>query len=148
MERMAEVVPGVLHGVLSLVEEMEEEEEMVGIGVVGSMLVDWTDARKLVVQDEAFVGWDEAGRRETKAVNGDIHLGLAETLLEKLMGHGCTSMSSICSFLDKYLSENRRREEVYQSFVWKTIYKCQLFERKASHRPGSFGRSLGYENCH
>lgn len=91
MEKMASVAPGVIHAVLSFVEELDEEEEIVGIGVVGNMLLDWTDARKLVVQDEVCIGWDEAGRKEIKTVNGNIHLDLAEQLLEKVMSHGCTS---------------------------------------------------------
>lgn len=102
MERMATVAPGVLHAMVSLVEGLDEEEEMVGIGVVGNMLVDWTDARKLVIPDEAHVGWDEAGRREVKAINGDIHLDLAANLLTKIMGHNCTSRftyASSCFFV-------------------------------------------------
>ena len=91
MERMAAVAPGVLHAMVSLEEGLDEEEEMVGIGVVGNMLVDWTDARKLIVPDEVHVGWDEAGRREAKPVNGDIHLDLAANLLTKIMGNNCTS---------------------------------------------------------
>lgn len=98
MEKMALVAPGVIHAVISFVEELDEEEEIVGIGVVGNMLLDWTDARKLVVQDEVRVSWDEAGRKEVKAVNGDIHLDLAEQLLEKVMSHGCTS-KLWCAFL-------------------------------------------------
>lgn len=91
MEKMAVVMPGVIHSLMGLIEELDEDEEMVGIGVVGSMLLDWTDARKLVVQDEDGTGWDESGKREAKAVNGDIHLDLAVELLEKVMSHGCTS---------------------------------------------------------
>ncbi len=97
MERMAAVVAGTMHILVNLGEELEEDEEMVGITVVGNMLVDWTDARKLVVQDEATVSWDEAGRKEVKAINGDIHLNLAEDLLEKAMSHGCTSELVQCS---------------------------------------------------
>ena len=98
MENMASVAPGVIHVVVGLVEELGEEDEMVGIGVVGNMLIDWTDARKLVIQEEGSVTWDEAGRKEVKAVNGDIHLGLAESLLEKVMSHGCTSTFGDGSF--------------------------------------------------
>lgn len=99
MERMATVTPSILHTVLSLTEEMDEEEEMVGTGVVGNMLVDWTDPRKLVIQDEDAVSWDEAGKREIKSVNGDIHLNLAENLLEKVISHGCTSKQDFNPFL-------------------------------------------------
>ena len=91
MERMGSVVPGVLHAIVGLGEELEDDEEMVGMGVVVNMLTEWTDARKLVVQDAAAVSWDEAGRKEIRAVNGDIHLDVAESLLERVMGHGCPS---------------------------------------------------------
>ena len=95
MERMANVAGGVIHAIVDLAEEMDEGEEMVGVGVVGNMLVDWTDARKLVVSDEAAVSWDEAGKQQVKAVNGDVHLILAESLLERLLGHGCSSKKLI-----------------------------------------------------
>lgn len=100
MQRMASVAPAVLHSVLSMGEELDEGEEMVGISTVGTMLVDWTDARKLVVLDQVAVSWDEAGRKEVKAVNGDVHLDLAAELLERALGSGCTSKSSSlsCSF--------------------------------------------------
>ena len=91
MERMANIAAAVMHSLVDLSEELEEEEEMVGLSTVGNMLVDWTDARKLVVQDEATVSWDEAGRKEVKAINGDIHLTLAESLLQRALNHGCSS---------------------------------------------------------
>jgi len=91
MERMAAVAAGVMHAVVDMSEELEEGEEMVGLSVVGNMLVDWTDARKLVVQDEAAVSWDEAGKKEVRAVNGDIHLDLADSILERAMSHACSS---------------------------------------------------------
>ena len=91
MEHMSRVTPSIVHSMLSLAEEVEEEEEMVAVGVIANMLIDWTDARKLVVQDGASVSWDEAGKKEVRSVNGDIHLDLAENLLERAMGHGCTS---------------------------------------------------------
>lgn len=91
MERMANVAGGIMHSLIDLSEELDEGEEMVGVSIVGNMLVDWTDARKLVVQDEASVGWDEAGKKEVKSVNGDIHLDLADRLLERAMNHGSSS---------------------------------------------------------
>ncbi|CAF9916454.1 MAG: hypothetical protein HETSPECPRED_002915 [Heterodermia speciosa] len=90
MERMAVVAPGIVHTMVNLGEEIDEEAEMVGISVVSTMLVDWTDARKLVVQDEASISWNEAGQKEIKAVNGDIHLVLAEALLERAMSNSCS----------------------------------------------------------
>lgn len=91
MERMAKVAGGVVHALVDMAEELDEGEDMVGISMIGNMLVDWTDARKLVIQDKATISWDEAGKKEVKAVNGDIHLDLAEGLLERAMSHGCSS---------------------------------------------------------
>ena len=98
MERMAKIAGAIIHTAVDLKEELNEDEEMVGIGVVGNMLVDWTDARKLVVQDEADIAWNEAGQTETKAVNGDIHLVLAESLLDRALTHGCASKSNWISY--------------------------------------------------
>lgn len=91
MERVARVVVPVMHSLVALGDEMEEEDEMVGLGVVGGMLVDWTDARKVVVQDAASVSWDEAGKKQVREVNGDIHVDLAGAILEKSMTNGCSS---------------------------------------------------------
>ena len=111
MENMVSVAAGIMHTLVNLGEELEEEEEMVGIAVVGNMLVDWTDARKLVIQDEATVSWDEAGRKEVRAVNGDIHLSLAEDLLEKAMSHGCTSKHDPCSKAVRPMANHILEEE-------------------------------------
>ena len=93
MERLARVADGIMHAIVAISEELDEGEEMVGISQAGNMLLDWTDARKLVIQDEAMVSWDEAGRRVVKAVNGDIHLDLAENLLERAVNNGSSSKS-------------------------------------------------------
>jgi hypothetical protein len=92
---MAKVVPGVVHALVGMGEELDEEEEMVGLGTAGAMLVDWTDARRVVGQDEEG-GWDEMGRQIKKEANGDIHLGLAEELLERALAHGCSSKERHC----------------------------------------------------
>ena len=97
MERMGKVVPAVVHYLLGLGEELEEEE-MVGMTVIANILIDWTDARKLVVQDDTQASWAEAGKKEVKTVNADIHLDLAAELLEKSMGHGCPSMINLSLF--------------------------------------------------
>ena len=99
MELLAGVVPAVVHACVGLGEELEEDEEMVGLSTVGSMLIDWTDPRKLVVLDEEVRAWDEVGKKEAKAVNGDVHLDLAVGLLEKVMGHGCASKCFYCCVL-------------------------------------------------
>lgn len=110
MEAMANVSGGVMHLLVEMSAELEGEE-MVGISTVGNMLVDWTDARKLVVQDEATISWDEAGRKEVKAVNGNIHLDLAESLLQQAMNHGCSSKESSISGSGDANGKYRRREE-------------------------------------
>ena len=91
MERMANVAAEVMQTIAEMSEELEEGEDMVGLSVVGNMLVDWTDARKLVIQDEAAVGWDEAGKKEVRNINADIHLDLAISLLEQVTSHACSS---------------------------------------------------------
>ena len=90
METMANVAGGVMNLIVDMSEELGGED-MVGINMVGNMLVDWTDARKLVVQDEATISWDEAGSKEAKAVNSGVHLDLAEGLLQRVICHGCSS---------------------------------------------------------
>ena len=95
MERMGKVGVAVVHALMGVMDELDEEEEMVGMSVVGAHLVDWTDARKLVVPDAGSVSWDEMGRKEVKAVNADIHLDLAVDMLEKILSSGCPSKTAL-----------------------------------------------------
>lgn len=109
MELMSAIAAGVIHTQMNLADEMDEEEEAIGINIIGNMLVDWTDARKLVIQDTAAVSWNEAGEKEVKAVNGDIHLAFAESLLEKALYHGCSreERKAILTVLGKlYITSN------------------------------------------
>ncbi|CAD6584073.1 MAG: hypothetical protein ASARMPRED_001589 [Alectoria sarmentosa] len=115
MEKMASVAGGVMHSLVDLSEELEEGEEMVGVNTVGNMLVDWTDARKLVVQDEAAISWDEVGKKEVKAINGDIHLDLAGSLLERVISHGCSKEDKkvLIAMLGKlYIATNSKNEKL------------------------------------
>ena len=100
MEMMANVAAGVLHSQVNLADELEDDEEAIGLGVVGNMLVDWTDPRKLIVPNAASMGWDDAGGKGAKAVDGDIHLTLADSLLEKALGHGCSSKCVTVAYPD------------------------------------------------
>ena len=93
METLANIAGGVMHLMVDMSEELGGED-MVGVNMVGNMLVDWTDARKLVVRDEATISWDEPGRKKFKAVNTGIHLDLAESLLQRVICHGCSSKES------------------------------------------------------
>lgn len=81
--RMARVAVGVVHALLGVAEEAEEEEEeMVGLGVVGGCLIDWTDGRR-IMNSGGVVGGEEEG--------GEAHLLLAEELLEKVCIPGTLS---------------------------------------------------------
>lgn len=91
MEMMAMAAAGIVHAQVNLADEMDEEEEAVGASVVASMLVDWTDTRNLVIQDAAAASWNEAGEKEVKTVDGDVHLSLANSLLERVLTHSCSS---------------------------------------------------------
>ncbi|KAI4175559.1 MAG: hypothetical protein LQ343_001550 [Gyalolechia ehrenbergii] len=109
MELMSAIAAGVIHTQVNLADEMDEEEEAIGINMVGNMLIDWTDARKLVVQATAAVSWDEAGEKEVKAVNGDVHLVLADSLLERALNHGCSreERKAVLTMLGKlYITSN------------------------------------------
>ena len=131
MEAMAGVAGGVMHLLVDMSEELEGEE-MVGVNTVGNMLVDWTDARKLVVQNEATISWDEAGLKEVKAVNGDVHLDLAESLLQRAIHHGCSSKGLTPSRSDGSDWEYRRREESPCCHAWQAIHFSKLQGRKAA----------------
>ncbi|KAI4155300.1 MAG: hypothetical protein LQ341_000212 [Variospora aurantia] len=89
MEKMAAVAAAVVHTHVNLADELEEGEEVVSATTVANMLLDWTDTRKLVAQDVAVVTYNGARDTEVKGTNGDVHLTLAETLLERAMTYGC-----------------------------------------------------------
>ncbi|KAL8999044.1 MAG: hypothetical protein Q9169_002042 [Polycauliona sp. 2 TL-2023] len=126
MEMMAAIAAIVVHSQVSLVDEMEEEEGAVGVNMIGNMLVDWTDARKLVIQDADSTSWDEAGGKDAKEVNGDIHLMLAESLLERALVHGCSKdeRKALLSMVGKvFVTSNSsvERLQVVSDLVGETI---------------------------
>lgn len=79
---------------MSIREEMEVEAEddagteMVGLGVIVAHLVDWTDGRRL-----APLVLGHVGESQTEG-DCNIHLQLAEDLLEKVLG--VCSSKSLC----------------------------------------------------
>ena len=91
MERMARVAGGVLLTIMDLNEDSGDKEDTIAINRVGSVLADWTDARKLVVADKTAGFWTEAASTELMDINGDAHLILAEHLLERSLHHNCSS---------------------------------------------------------
>ena len=132
MERIANIAGGVMRLLVNMSAELEEGEEMVGISTIGSMLVDWTDARKLVVQDVMNIGWDEVGKEEVKAVNGEVHLDLAQSLLQQAINHGSSSMGSRRIY--RAVRANvcyRRREESSHRHARQATHLRRLQDRKA-----------------
>ncbi|KAI4085885.1 MAG: hypothetical protein LQ344_008045 [Seirophora lacunosa] len=89
MEKMAAVAAAVIHAHVNLADELDEEKGVVSATTVSNMLLDWTDTRKLVARDVTAVACDEASDKEVKGTNGDVHLTLAKTLLERAMTCGC-----------------------------------------------------------
>ncbi|KAL8959049.1 MAG: hypothetical protein Q9193_004013 [Seirophora villosa] len=89
MEKMAAVAAAVIHAHVNLADELDEEEGVVSATTVSNMLLDWTDTRKLVARDVTAVACDEASDKDVKGTNGDVHLTLAKTLLERAMTYGC-----------------------------------------------------------
>ncbi|MCJ1310382.1 hypothetical protein MMC25_004046 [Agyrium rufum] len=94
MEHMGEVAVAVVRSLVGLQEdgdaEVNEGEEMVGMTVVTAMLADWTDGRKLVGNgdDTALNGYGDA-MASGNVDNGEVHLGMAEELLERVLERGC-----------------------------------------------------------
>ncbi|KAI9781342.1 MAG: hypothetical protein M1816_002410 [Peltula sp. TS41687] len=92
-ERMQKIAVGAIHSLMLVSENMDEEEEMVGLSVIAAHLVDWTDPRKLVVLDT--LGTEEFSEQQTKrkdtakAINGDVHLNLAKDILDKICSATC-----------------------------------------------------------
>jgi condensin complex subunit 3 len=83
-EAMARVAVGVMHTLAERADDLDEEEEMVGIGLVAAQICDWTDPRKLV---PILARENEQNR----ARESDGHIVLAEEVLEKILSPGCNS---------------------------------------------------------
>jgi condensin complex subunit 3 len=103
-ERMAGIATGVIARLAALREAFIEEEdveegEMVTLSVVGGMLVDWTDPRKVVGSSEE--GKTGKLRVEQGGAPGSdmIHFMLAEQILEKLVTSQTSSKSiNMCGY--------------------------------------------------
>jgi condensin complex subunit 3 len=80
---LAKVAVPVLHALAERADDLDEEEEMVGLTLVAAQIADWTDPRKSVSSLQGSVQTDE------EEVDG--HLVLAEELLEKILAPGCNS---------------------------------------------------------
>jgi condensin complex subunit 3 len=83
-EALAKIAVAVMHALAERAEDLDEEEEMVGMGLVASQICDWTDPRKCVSNRVDL---------EVKLEEGELdgHLVLAEELLEKCLTPGTSS---------------------------------------------------------
>ncbi|SZE99917.1 unnamed protein product [Blumeria hordei] len=81
--RMRKVAVDTFHKLFEINEteddEYEAEGEMISLTVIGAHLVDWTDPRKCYVPQDHMTRLEETPK---KNVNGDVHLELAQDIIE------------------------------------------------------------------
>ncbi|RFU33461.1 hypothetical protein B7463_g2854, partial [Scytalidium lignicola] len=84
-DRVRKVALDALHKLLEIQENLDDDGEaevdMVSLATIGAHLVDWTDPRKCYVPGNELTSADEISK---KAVNGDVHLDFASSILERL----------------------------------------------------------------
>lgn len=73
----------VIHSLLRVAEDLEEDEEMVSPSQIALQLVDWTDPRRLVDLSKTSNDLEMLGE-ETAMRNRSIHVDLAITALEQM----------------------------------------------------------------
>lgn len=101
-ERMGGIAVAVVHSVMGIAEDLDDEVDsaddagkgnMVGLTTVVAMLADWTDGRKVVRIGEGGRGLEERPGSE-KAVsegpNSDVHLEVVRDVLEKVLRGSCS----------------------------------------------------------
>jgi hypothetical protein len=82
----------VIHALLRVQEDLEEDEEMVSLSQIALQLVDWTDPRRLV--DLSKTNTDlESLEEDTSMRNANIHVDLA-TIIMTQMKKGSSKISS------------------------------------------------------
>lgn len=156
-ERMTTVATGVIARLSTLREAFIEDEDveegdMVTLGVVGGLLVDWTDPRKLVGSGDAHDKLSRVKIEEGTVTIGDAdmtHFMLAEQILEKLV----TSQTSSKSLFHVAVKTNtntagRGRAESAVFHAWK-VASCYPVagSRTASNSTRACGRSDRHEDC-
>jgi condensin complex subunit 3 len=105
-EALARVAVSVIHTLADRADDLDEEEEMVGMNLVAAQLCDWTDPRKLVPVLERT-------SQENQARELDGHIVLAEEILEKILSPGCSSKyiqihKSLSALLTSIIEEERK----------------------------------------
>jgi condensin complex subunit 3 len=77
------VAVSVIHDLLRVAEDLDEDEEMVSPSQIALQLVDWTDPRRLVDLSKATTDLEAYGE-ETSARNRNIHVDLAITIMTQM----------------------------------------------------------------
>jgi condensin complex subunit 3 len=81
-EAMAKIAVSVIHNLSERANDLEEDEEMVGISLVVAQLCDWTDPRKCVPLYD---------KNDNSSQEADSHVVLAGEVLEKILSPSCSS---------------------------------------------------------
>lgn len=111
MEQMARIAERVFHAIIQLNDHADDDDEIVNTNNVCNVLIDWTDARRLVVADETHSHWSEAGEKNAKDFNTDAHLVLADNLLQRAMQLNCPSRFSALIWVERTKACVRRGTE-------------------------------------
>ena len=85
--RMQRVVLPALRNLMLVHENLDDDQEMVGLNVIGAHLVDWTDPRKLFVGPNSTTDVVVVGPGVVN--NAQVHLRLANDLLERISSSTC-----------------------------------------------------------
>ena len=82
----------VIHSLLRVAEDLEEDEEMVSPSQIAMQLVDWTDPRRLVDLSKTMTNDLEAIEEETTSTrNRNIHVDLAISIMTQMKKGSSTS---------------------------------------------------------
>ncbi len=92
---MRSIAMDAMHSLFNIHEALDgedEDSEMVSLSTIGAHLIDWTDPRKCYVAGDSMGLSDEVAK---KAVNGDVHLDLAQDILDKLKSNMTSKLSQL-----------------------------------------------------
>jgi condensin complex subunit 3 len=116
-EALARVAISIIHVLAERADDLDEEEEMVGLALVGAQICDWTDPRKCV----SLMNIPDKPPKDDEL---DGHLVLAEEVIEKILSPGCNS-KLVLHVVKKTLLTiiSRGRKETLCPHTWQTIYQ-------------------------
>jgi condensin complex subunit 3 len=87
----------VIHSLLRVAEDLDEDEEMVSPSQIAMQLVDWTDPRRLVDLGKSSTDL-EALEEDTSLRNANIHVDLATTIMTHMKKGSSTCPPYILTF--------------------------------------------------